>query len=201
MTGWYLFSLVKKRNDIADTAWGIGFIVLSLFCLILNPTLKQLITPFWGYGASVPGPYDGMSFFIGEINLIVLIITTLYLVFRFSKISVMIKKISIWCLFLVIISVFMMNFRSTWFWKNIPLIAYFQFPWRFLTMIVLASSLLVVLIKNFKYSKLLAVIIIVVSIAINTPRFRPHDFLARRRACKVYPTCCASGYCLCLSSI
>ena len=44
MTSWYLFSLAKKRNDIADTAWGIGFIVLSLFCLILNPTLKQLIT-------------------------------------------------------------------------------------------------------------------------------------------------------------
>ena len=44
MTGWYFFSLVKKRNDIADTAWGIGFILLSLFCLILNPTLKQLIT-------------------------------------------------------------------------------------------------------------------------------------------------------------
>jgi uncharacterized membrane protein YfhO len=143
------------------------------------PTIKQLITPFWGYGASVPGPYDGMSFFIGEINLIVLITTTLYLIFRFSKIPVMIKKISIWCLFLVVISVFMMNFRSTWFWKNIPLIAYFQFPWRFLTMIVLASSLLVTLIKNFKYSKLLAVIIIVASIVINTPRFKPHDFLAR----------------------
>ena len=44
MTFWYLFSLAKKRNDIADTAWGIGFIVLSLFCLILNPTLKPLIT-------------------------------------------------------------------------------------------------------------------------------------------------------------
>lgn len=56
MTGWYFFSLIKKRNDIADTAWGIGFIVLSLFCLILNPTLKQLITFvlifIWGFRLS-----------------------------------------------------------------------------------------------------------------------------------------------------
>lgn len=56
MTGWYLLSLAKKRNDIADTAWGIGFIVLSLFCFILNPTLKQLITFvlifIWGFRLS-----------------------------------------------------------------------------------------------------------------------------------------------------
>ncbi|MPM15421.1 hypothetical protein SDC9_61792 [bioreactor metagenome] len=56
MTGWYLLSLAKKRNDIADTAWGVGFIVLSLFCFILNPTLKQLITFvlifIWGFRLS-----------------------------------------------------------------------------------------------------------------------------------------------------
>ena len=44
MTLWYLFSLLKKRNDIADTAWGIGFVVLSLFCFLLNPSLKPLIS-------------------------------------------------------------------------------------------------------------------------------------------------------------
>jgi steroid 5-alpha reductase family enzyme len=57
MTSWYFFSLAKKRNDIADTAWGIGFIVLSLFCLALNPTLKQLISfiliLIWGSRLSI----------------------------------------------------------------------------------------------------------------------------------------------------
>lgn len=56
MTTWYLFSLYKKRNDIADTAWGIGFMVLSLFCFILNSTLKQLLTFvlifIWGFRLS-----------------------------------------------------------------------------------------------------------------------------------------------------
>ncbi len=30
MTLWWVVSLIKKRNDIADVAWGIGFIVISL---------------------------------------------------------------------------------------------------------------------------------------------------------------------------
>jgi hypothetical protein len=143
------------------------------------PTIKQLITPFWGYGASVPGPYDGMSFFIGEVNLVVIGVVLIYTIFRFSKISLLNKKILIWSLFLMTASMIMMNFRSFWLWKNIPLIAYFQFPWRFLTMIVFGSSLLVILIKNFKYSKILAVLIIIVSMAFNISRFRPHDFLNR----------------------
>jgi steroid 5-alpha reductase family enzyme len=29
MTGWFLFALAKGRNDVADTAWGIGFIVAA----------------------------------------------------------------------------------------------------------------------------------------------------------------------------
>jgi steroid 5-alpha reductase family enzyme len=29
MTSWFLISIVKKRNDIADIAWGLGFILLS----------------------------------------------------------------------------------------------------------------------------------------------------------------------------
>ena len=33
------------------------------------PTLKQLVTPHFGYGASVPGPWDGMSFFLGTVNI------------------------------------------------------------------------------------------------------------------------------------
>jgi len=30
-TAWFLISLYKKRNDIADIAWGIGYIILCAF--------------------------------------------------------------------------------------------------------------------------------------------------------------------------
>jgi hypothetical protein len=72
-----------------------------------------------------------------------------------------------------------MNFRSSWIWKNIPLIAYFQFPWRFLTMIVFGSSLLVMIIKYFKHPKIWAILIIIISMGINFYRFKPYEFLNR----------------------
>lgn len=31
MSGWFVISLLKKRNDVADIAWGIGFILLAWF--------------------------------------------------------------------------------------------------------------------------------------------------------------------------
>ena len=143
------------------------------------PTIKQLLTPYWGYGASVPGNYDGISFFIGEINLIVLAIIVVFLIFRFSKLSIRIKQILIWSLCLIIVSGIMMNFRSTWLWQHLPLIAYFQFPWRFLLMVVFGTALVVAGFQYFKYLKIWAILIIVVAIGLNISRFKPHDFLNR----------------------
>jgi steroid 5-alpha reductase family enzyme len=52
MSGWYLLSLLKKRNDIADIAWGLGFILVTVFNLIFNPIIKLFISliliSIWG---------------------------------------------------------------------------------------------------------------------------------------------------------
>jgi len=52
MSFWYILSRLKKRNDIADIAWGLGFILVTIVNLILNPTLKLLISliliSIWG---------------------------------------------------------------------------------------------------------------------------------------------------------
>lgn len=52
MTAWYLLSIVKKRNDIADVAWGLGFIVITAFTLVGNPTLTLgisfILISIWG---------------------------------------------------------------------------------------------------------------------------------------------------------
>ena len=44
MTSWYVVSLLKKRNDIADVAWGLGFILVAFLNLLLNPSYKLLIS-------------------------------------------------------------------------------------------------------------------------------------------------------------
>lgn len=135
------------------------------------PTIRQLITPFFGYGASVAGPYDGMSFFLGSLNILLIICALVF----FKRLN----KISIWALGMVGVSIFMMNFRSTFLWEHLPLIPYFQFPWRFLSLTTFATSILVISLNKFKYSKQVGMIIIFAVIAMNFTFFKPHDFLGR----------------------
>ena len=44
-----LFLLLKKRNDIADIAWGLGFIVVALSSLIQWWTPKLLISFYFNF--------------------------------------------------------------------------------------------------------------------------------------------------------
>jgi steroid 5-alpha reductase family enzyme len=38
MTSWFVLSLIKKRNDVADVAWGLGFVLLSWLSLYITKT-------------------------------------------------------------------------------------------------------------------------------------------------------------------
>ena len=54
MTGWFVVSLVKKRNDVADVAWGLGFVLLTWFAVgqtgnfFLLPVLVGVMIGIWG---------------------------------------------------------------------------------------------------------------------------------------------------------
>jgi hypothetical protein len=135
------------------------------------PTLRQLITPFFGYGASVPGPYDGMSFFLGAINVALIAFALVF----FKKLN----KILIWALGIIGISVFMMNFRSTFVWNLVPLIPYFQFPWRFLSLTTFATSILIIIFDKFKFGKYVGMAVVFGAVLLNFTFFKPHDFLGR----------------------
>ena len=54
MAVWFFFGLLRKRNDVADEAWGLGFIFISYLSLvysnsfgILNLVVAMLVT-LWG---------------------------------------------------------------------------------------------------------------------------------------------------------
>ncbi len=55
MSFWFLVSLVKKRNDVADTAWGLGFVLLAWcsFLISENSDTRALIVntlvTVWGF--------------------------------------------------------------------------------------------------------------------------------------------------------
>ena len=143
------------------------------------PALKQLLIPYWCYGASVPGNYDTMSFFIGEVNLLIMGMSIVLLIKSFKSKTLKLGIVWWWCLALILLAMVMMNFRSFWIWEHFPLIAYFQFPWRFLTLIVFGSSILVTTITTKKNYKIWSGLIIILAIGFNYYRFKPNDFLNR----------------------
>jgi len=82
------------------------------------PTLKQLITPYFGYGASVPGPYDGLSFFLGYAGVLLPILSLIYLIIKWRRVEKDKKIIYGWVVGSFLFIIFLMNYRSTFLWFN-----------------------------------------------------------------------------------
>ncbi len=54
MSLWFVFSLIKKRNDVADVAWGLGFVLITWASFFLSDDsgvrgiLVGLLVSIWG---------------------------------------------------------------------------------------------------------------------------------------------------------
>ncbi len=54
MSLWFVFSLIKKRNDVADVAWGLGFVLMAWTSLFLSndfglrSVLINILVSIWG---------------------------------------------------------------------------------------------------------------------------------------------------------
>lgn len=143
------------------------------------PTIKQLITPYWGYGASVAGPYDGMSFFLGYVNILVLAGGLLLTILNWKKFEKLEKRMLLWASVGIATAVFLMNFRSSFIWSSLPLLPYFQFPWRFLTLMTFFTPVFLISFKYLKNKNILSVILIIITLVTSWSYFRPQDFLGR----------------------
>lgn len=146
------------------------------------PTLKQLVTPYFGYGASVPGPYDGMSFFIGTLNLLLVVVGIGALIFWRKELERDRVSIVIWAFISFFFAVFMMNFRSVFVWNALPYLPYFQFPWRFLSLATFVTPIFIVVLTKFKFANIIGILILILAIVLNFKDFRPQDFLGRTDA-------------------
>ena len=136
-------------------------------------TLRQLfLSRFWGYGASLWGPQDDMSFQIGFLQWIVpLAFWVLLLIKRKTK---QISTISFFT-FMSVLSLFLTHSRSTFIWQLIPLMAYFQFPWRFLGFAIFGLSVVSGAISYFfantYWEKFVTSVIIIMAVVINLSYF------------------------------
>lgn len=103
--------------------------------------LRQLWDSSWGYGGSIPGCVDGMSFKIGKFHLTLSILALLLFVFKRKKDHSR-QMIMIIILVVTFVSLFFTLSWSHFLWEIIPGFAYVQYPWRFLTIVIFGTSLL-----------------------------------------------------------
>jgi hypothetical protein len=140
--------------------------------------IRQFFSTFWGYGASVWGPGDGMSFQVGVVQWIAIGLT---IILGFIKRKELFKDRTIYLLGVVfasfLFSLFMQHNKSTFIWLAIPILQYVQFPWRFLAITVFFAAIFVGSLAKLlpKYKYLVLSLVIVGSVTLTYNYFRP-DF-------------------------
>ena len=91
--------------------------------------LHQLFSPVWGYGLSVAGYQDGMSFSLGWSQLSVLVGGWLWA--RHTGVMPLHAWWQFFCGATLVVCGMMLP-GSVWFWDHMPLLGNVQFPWRLL---------------------------------------------------------------------
>lgn len=165
----YLLCIDKAKHRIAPIllgfVWGVAngayFILPAIFEKQLAHTeslvggyfgflqhfvdIKQLfVSRFWGYGDSVLGTGDGVSFSVGHAHWILAVAALFVSLYFFLKKDTN-KKIPLIIWFFGAVSIgalVMMHSRSTPIWLLFKPLEYLQFPWRFLSITLFTLSVL-----------------------------------------------------------
>lgn len=109
----------------------------------------QLWHSNWGFGGSVPGCIDGMSFSLGKINVVLIALSLLIFIFSFLKSKKKNRREIIYWI-LLLFSLFLTTSYSKVIWDNFYYLKFIQFPWRFLNF----SSLFIAVLVAFLILKL-----------------------------------------------
>lgn len=98
----------------------------------------QLFSPTWGFGISVPGPNDGMSFQLG----VVPVLLGLFGIFGLVRNPNAARRY--WLFFAVMtgIVVLLMFGMSLPVWRTVPVLVFAQFPWRLLALTTVSLAAL-----------------------------------------------------------
>ncbi|NOX61139.1 MAG: hypothetical protein GXP42_04220 [Chloroflexi bacterium] len=98
----------------------------------------QLFDPRWGFGISQPGPDDPLSYQLGLVLFGLAVLAFWGWLRRDSRHRL---EIGFWLLALVV-SVWLTTAAAVWAWERVPFVSSAQFPWRYLTLAVVALAAL-----------------------------------------------------------
>jgi hypothetical protein len=104
----------------------------------------QLFSPKWGFGVSVPGPGDNVSFQLGAVPIVLSLFALFPLFHRRARVDLSRSAVRLLAFFatLTAIVVLLMLSLSAPLWQALPLVRLAQFPWRLLTLTVVSMAFL-----------------------------------------------------------
>ncbi len=133
----------------------------------------------WGYGASVPGPEDDMSFQVGYPHwLLAILAPALFLLKRKNLNDGLAPIITIFTA-IFLLSLFMTHNKSSFVWENFSILQFVQFPWRYLSITIFASSILgglIVYMLDKQFAKAIIIILFITTFFLNWHYFKPQLF-------------------------
>lgn len=145
--------------------------------------LRQLVVSAWGYGGSIYGVNDDISFRIGNLQLALTGVTLLLLVFWYKKFSKRQRSLMITSFMAIAAAILLSTFKTQSIWEWLTPMKYIQFPWRFLTVVITYISFLAGIAifslkdKSEKWQGGVALVIIVSLIYLNLSYFKPEKYL------------------------
>lgn len=172
LSAWYLLPVIFENQLITLTDVVAGYYTYQLHFV----TLKQLfLSNFWGYGGSIWGPNDGLSFAVGYLQWQLPLIAGLVILVTGKA-----RKYFHWLVItgLAVGALWLTHGKSEIVWKLIPPMTYIQFPWRFLTLGVFLLSLSAGVWAELVSKCLVIGGIILLAILLNVGFYRPDIWLA-----------------------
>lgn len=174
VAGFFILPVVFEKNLVHVETMTYGYFnYLAHFA-----SLRQLFfSTHWGYGSSELGPNDDLSFAIGIFHWLFAFLALIIGLWLRKK-----EKFPLLVLIFLgavgILAAFMTHQRSVFVWDRILLLAYLQFPWRFLTIIAFVFSVMTgaVVIYLKKYRLLVGLLMILGVIMISVNYFRPSSW-------------------------
>jgi hypothetical protein len=139
----------------------------------------------WGFGASVPGSGDGMSFQVGLVQwgvIVAAILCGLAATVR-TPLTRDDWDLVFW-LAVIAFALFMTTSASSPVWAAVPHLSYLQFPWRFLMLVGVAcgclASNLIARLDHSHQRAVAATIVVALQLALSDDQRRPARYLPRQ---------------------
>lgn len=130
--------------------------------------IKQLFISNPGFGPSKSGPNDSMSFEVGIVIWLSVLMALLFILFKrqlFDKIQ---RFYLLFSIFIFIMSVFMMTNYSDFVWRMARFYYFVQYPWRLLFLTTffgsIVSSVVLVSLRNHRFRLIVSVVFVSLAI-------------------------------------